>query len=145
MNLSTFKETLSTVTHPIFIWSDGQPIPAHYHITEIWLIYKRYIDCWGELRNEMKISLQLRYANDIDHRMTSEKLLKIIDIYTDQISQEDLEIEVEYQAETIGKYWLERDNGTYILTPTQTDCLAKDACGIPQNTTQKSCCSGRCC
>lgn len=144
MKLSTFQQTLQTITHPIFVWSDGSKIPSHYHITEIWLIYKRYIDCWGELRNEMKISMQLRYADDLDHRLTSEKLLKIIDIYTDQISAQDLDIEVEYQADTIGKYWLTRDDGIYTLTPTQTDCLAKDACGIPQKQ-QKSCCGVGCC
>jgi len=88
--------------------------------------------------------MQLRYANDLNHRLTSEKLLKIIDIYTDKISEEDLDIEIEYQSDTIGKYWLTRVDGIYKLIPTQTDCLAKDACGIPQKE-QKNCCGGGCC
>jgi hypothetical protein len=45
---------------------------------------------------------------------------------------ENHEIEVEYQGDTIGKYGLEFKNGVFILISTQTDCLAKDKCGIPQ-------------
>jgi hypothetical protein len=42
------------------------------------------------------------------------------------------EVEVEYQTTTIGTYGLEFDGKAFILTNTQTDCLAKDACGVPQ-------------
>jgi hypothetical protein len=60
----------------------------------------------------------------------------------------ELEVEVEYQSETIGKYGLEFDGINFLLTPTQTDCLAKDKCGIPAEQedaeevgTEASCCS----
>jgi hypothetical protein len=45
---------------------------------------------------------------------------------------EDLEIEVEYQAQTIGKYALDFDGKDFILRSKQTACLAEDSCGIPQ-------------
>ena len=44
----------------------------------------------------------------------------------------DLEIEVEYQGATIGKYGLDFDGTHFLLINTQTDCLAKDNCGIPE-------------
>ena len=75
----------------------------------------------------------------------SEKILKIA----------DLEIEVEYQADTIGKFGLDFDGKNFLLTNKQTDCLAKDSCGIPaektkvklSNLNDEPCCSpdGNCC
>jgi 5-hydroxyisourate hydrolase-like protein (transthyretin family) len=44
---------------------------------------------------------------------------------------EDLEIEVEYQAETIGKYDLGFNGTDFVLKNKQTACLAQDSCGIP--------------
>jgi len=68
---------------------------------------------------------------------------------------EDLEIEVEYQAETIGKYDLEFNGKNFVLVSKQTACLATDSCGIPQEklkvnlaevSTQNSCTpGGGCC
>ena len=43
----------------------------------------------------------------------------------------DLEVEVEYQSETIGKYGLDFNGKEFVLTTKQTACLASDACGIP--------------
>jgi hypothetical protein len=43
----------------------------------------------------------------------------------------DLEVEVEYQSDTIGKYGLDFDGNRFILTSKVTACLASDACGIP--------------
>lgn len=43
---------------------------------------------------------------------------------------EDLEIEVEYQSVTIGKYDLGFDGTNFILLAKQTACLAKEACGV---------------
>ena len=65
---------------------------------------------------------------------------------------EDLEIEVEYQFGTIGKYDLGFDGHNFILLTKQTDCLAKENCGVPEQKLQLSdlqnpCCSpdGNCC
>jgi hypothetical protein len=45
--------------------------------------------------------------------------------------QHDLEVEVEYQSETISRYGLDFRDGKFIFTSKFTDCLAKDNCGIP--------------
>ena len=39
---------------------------------------------------------------------------------------------MEYQGETIGKFGLDFDGTNFVLTNKQTDCLAKDNCGIPE-------------
>ena len=44
---------------------------------------------------------------------------------------EDLEVEVEYQAGTIGKFGLEIKDGNFLLTNKQTACLALENCGLP--------------
>ena len=49
-----------------------------------------------------------------------------------EIGLENLEIEIEYQSETIGKYGLEFEGGRFLLQATQTDCLAKEKCGVPE-------------
>ena len=59
------------------------------------------------------------------------KLLQIIEIYERKINSEDLDIEVEYQAETIGKYSLSIEGCDFVFVPKFTDCLASDSCGIP--------------
>lgn len=50
---------------------------------------------------------------------------------------EDLEVIIEYQSATIGLYSLNADGVNFLLTSTQTDCLAQDACGIPVKTKLK--------
>ena len=60
---------------------------------------------------------------------------------------EDLKIEVEYQGETIGKFGLDFDGVNFLLTTKQTDCLARESCGIPEFESETSSCEpgGTCC
>jgi hypothetical protein len=44
---------------------------------------------------------------------------------------QDLEVEVEYQGDTIGKFDIDFDGTNFLLLNKTTDCLAKDKCGIP--------------
>ncbi|MEX1002168.1 MAG: DUF6428 family protein [Crocinitomicaceae bacterium] len=131
MKLSEIKSLLPQIDHVRFQLPDGSYVPEHFHITEVGLIEKNFIDCGGTVRKEAVINFQLWQAEDYDHRLAPEKLLNIIELSEKIIGLGDLEIEVEYQQETIGKYGLNYENGIFLLTPTQTDCLAKDKCGIP--------------
>ena len=58
-------------------------------------------------------------------------MLDIIALSEKVLGMEDLEIEVEYQAETIGKYELAFNGKNFVLHNKQTNCLAQDSCGIP--------------
>ena len=131
MKLSDIKNILSTADAVHFELQNGIPVPEHFHVTEIGVVTKHFIDCGGTLRNEKVANFQLWDANDFDHRLKPQKLLNIIKLSEEKLGMEDLEIEVEYQSETIGKYDLDFDGKTFVLVSKQTACLASDSCGIP--------------
>lgn len=137
MKLSEFKAALSQMKELNFVQTNGQSIPVHFHITEAAFNTKHFIDCGGVERTEKNISFQLWTANDFEHRLVPTKLLQIIEIYERKINGEDLDVEVEYQAETIGKYGLSIEEGHFVFVPKFTDCLAQDSCGIPQDKLKK--------
>ena len=73
--------------------------------------------------------------------------MKIIQIGEEKIGLPDLNIEVEYQNTTIGKYSLQLGEFGFILANSQTACLALDSCGIPNAKVKKqlvSLASGAC-
>ncbi len=131
MKLSEVKENLKTLNEVNFELPNGTIIPNHFHITEIGLISKNFIDCGGVIRKEDVINFQLWEAGDYDHRLAPQKFLKIIEISEKAFNLPDLEIEVEYQQNTIGKYGLDFNGKSFVLTPKLTACLAQDSCGIP--------------
>lgn len=131
MKLSEIKIHLKHLKTIAFQLPDGSLVPENFHVTEVGKISKHFIDCGGTVRKEEVINFQLWNANDYDHRLHPEKLMNIIELSEKILGLEDLEIEVEYQAETIGKFGLDFDGKNFQLTTTQTDCLAKENCGIP--------------
>ena len=131
MKLSQIKNTLKDLEEIQFKLENGETVPDHFHVTEVGKISKHYIDCGGTIRKEEVVSFQLWTDKDTDHRLKAAKLLNIIALSEKLIGIEDLEVEVEYQADTIGKYGIDFDGSQFILTTKQTDCLAKDNCGIP--------------
>jgi hypothetical protein len=132
MKLSEIKNQLNNLTTVNFVLEDGTKVPDHFHVTEVGAITKHFIDCGGTVRNEKVANFQLWNANDTDHRLKPQKLLNIIALSEKVLGLEDLEVEVEYQSDTIGKYGLTFNGEDFILTNKQTDCLASDSCGIPQ-------------
>ena len=132
MKLSQIKTHLETLTALRFLLPDGKFVPEHFHITEVGKVSKQFIDCGGTLRSEEVINFQLWNADDHTHRLAPKKLKEIIALSEKHLDLKDLEIEVEFQQDTIGKYGLDFDGVHFILTSKQTDCLAKDSCGIPE-------------
>ncbi len=153
MKLSAFKNQLSQLTSLSFQLPNGDLVPAHFHVTEVGKITKHFIDCGGVERKEEVVNFQLWKSDDYDHRLHPEKLMSIVELSQTKLYIGDLEIEVEYQGDTIGKYGLEFQNNTFVLTSTLTACLAEDACGIPaqkpkiriSNASQNSCAPGSGC
>ncbi|MFT6746654.1 MAG: hypothetical protein ACJAZ2_000998 [Glaciecola sp.] len=140
MKLSEFKKSLSKTAQLLIKLPDGTLVPSHFHVTEIGLINKTFIDCGGVLRQEQKVNFQLWEANDYDHRLHPEKLTNIITLSQDKLNLPDVEIEVEYQGNTIQKFGIKTNDGGFTLTNLKTDCLAKDNCGVPadkESTKQK--------
>jgi hypothetical protein len=156
MKLSEFKTHLNKVNQVNFVQPNGTAVPKHFHITEAGLVTKHFVDCGGTVRTEKVINFQLWTSHDTDHRLEPNKVLKIISLSENLFGNEDLDIEVEYQTETVGKYGLDFNGESFLLTVKQTDCLAKDNCGVPKEKqklqlaeieTSKSCCTpgGGCC
>lgn len=131
MKLSEIKKHLSSAEAVNFELQNGTQVPEHFHVTEVGVVTKHFIDCGGTVRSEKVANFQLWDANDYEHRLKPQKLLHIIALSEKVLGMEDLEIEVEYQSETIGKYNLEFDSKSFILTSKQTACLAQDSCGVP--------------
>lgn len=132
MKLSEIKDKLVQLEKIAFQLPNGELVPSHFHVTEIGKVTKHFIDCGGTVRNEKVVNFQLWNADDYNHRLHPEKLLHIIELSERVLGIDDLEIEVEYQADTIGKFGLGFDGTNFLLTRRQTDCLAKDKCGIPE-------------
>ncbi|HET8885115.1 MAG TPA: DUF6428 family protein [Salinimicrobium sp.] len=131
MKLSEVKSILRGLKTIGFQLPNAELVPSHFHVTEIGKISKHFIDCGGTVRNEEVINFQLWNANDYNHRLHPEKLVDIIELSEKILNLEDLEIEVEYQGQTIEKFGMDFNGKNFLLTSKNTDCLAKDNCGVP--------------
>ena len=132
MLLSAFKQTLRALDTLKFQLPNGQFVPAHFHITEVGNVTRNYIDCGGVQRQENKLNLQLWVASDSDHRLKPNNILNILQLAEKQLGYSNMEVEVEYQQSTIGRYELAFDGAAFQLINTQTACLAPDQCGTTQ-------------
>ena len=146
MTLKEFKERLikqtNIVGNLLFKLKDDTLIPPYFHITEMGLKNKHFVDCGGTVRTEVNISYQIWTADDFDHRLTPQKLLELIIKNEGLFNQPDLQVEMEYQTTTLGSYKLSIDPSnelTYILLPKQTNCLAPDKCLTPKTNNQPQC------
>lgn len=157
MKLSEIKNHLATAETVNFKLPSGASVPENFHVTEVGLVTRHFIDCGGTVRLEKLVNFQLFTADDFDHRLKPQKLANIIALSETKLGIGDLEIEVEYQSDTIGKYGLDFNGKDFVLVAKQTACLASDACGIPaakqtvqltelKTTTENSCTpGGGCC
>lgn len=135
MKISEMKQYLDGLEAVNFKLPDGAYLPSHFHVTEVGLVTKHFIDCGGVERMETVANFQLWEAGDYDHRLAPQKFLHILNLSKKILGIEDLDIEVEYQQNTIGKFGLKFDGKDFLLTPKQTACLAQDACGIQNKPT----------
>jgi len=145
MKISEIKKILSTAETVVFETQNGSFVPEHFHVTEIGIVNKHFIDCGGTVRKDTVANFQLWDATDFEHRLKPAKLLNIISLSEKVLGMEDLEIEVEYQSGTIGKYNLDFNGKNFILISTQTACLAKEACGATQENNSIATSSNSCC
>jgi len=132
MTLSEIKNDLKNLEGVNFLLPDGKYVPENFHVTEVGMVTKHFIDCGGTERFEKAANFQLWDAQDYDHRLKPGKLMKIIELSQTKLGLEDLEIEVEYQSDTIGKYGLDFNGKDFLLIPKTTACLASEVCGIPE-------------
>jgi len=135
MTVSTLRAALAAAGRlPItVIWPDGEPIEAHFHVTEVGRVQRDFVDCGGKVRQVVTCLLQSWVGDDVDHRITSDKLLKAF-VHAEPILRgEDLPVEFEYDACNVVQLKVlsalaEPDRLVIRIGKKQTDCLAKELC-----------------
>jgi hypothetical protein len=133
MKLSELKSILRSQpsAYPRFHLPDGDQIPAHFHITEVGHVTKRFIDCGGVLHDRIdSCLLQTWLGNDVDHRLNAGTFAKILDLGAKVLPHDDLEVEVEYDCCVVAQYPIVSASvaGEFVelqLGEKKTDCLAK--------------------
>jgi hypothetical protein len=129
---------------------DGDPVPAHFHITEVGHVVKRFIDCGGDTHHDETCLLQAWVADDLDHRFTAGKFAKVLAMFEKLSADDTLPVEVEYEDCSISQYPVlsaGAANGELVLTlgEKHTDCLAKEACGLTPAAQNGGCAPGSGC
>ena len=121
---------------PRFILPDGDPIPAHFHITEVGHVARQFIDCGGTVHDMTNTCLLQTYvASDVNHRLDATTFAKILDLGARVLPSGDLEVEVEYDCCVTAQYPIRSAHVSakhldLQLEARHTDCLAKEECGI---------------
>lgn len=128
------------------IWPDGEPIEAHFHVTEVGRVQRDFVDCGGTVRRVVSCLLQTWVGNDTDHRITGGKLLKAFAHAEPILRGEDLPVELEYDACNVVQLKVISATaaaGRLVLrlAKKQTDCLAKElCCPASSSTVAATCC-----
>lgn len=137
MNLNELTQALSeNADKALEIQFDsGNKVAAHFHVTEIGKVTKDFVDCGGIRRTTVSCVMQTLVAEDVDHRLKSDKLAMILEKSSVLELDGELPVEFEIQTDTIGVYELTAAklvDATIRLTvaPKHTACLAPDSCGL---------------
>jgi len=137
MNVTEFYNLLAA--HPgekmHFMLPDKSFVPAHFHITEVGRVQKDFIDCGGTVRSATTCLVQVWVAHDVDHRLETTKLAKIMEIAQPLLGSDQLPVEIEYEGEAISQYPLGGAESTpagllFYLGSKHTACLAPEKCGV---------------
>lgn len=142
----------------LLVLPDGGIIPAHFHITEVGHVLKRFVDCGGTRRTLETCLLQTWVHDDVDHRLTAGKLAAIFTHTQDVLPHHELPVEIEHEDGVVAQFPVEsallhEGSLAFRLGVKHTDCLARGIClpgeckppapAAPAAGT--SCCGSGCC
>ncbi len=138
MNLSQFTDLLRTHPDKPFhlVLPGANAVPVSFHITEIGLVTKKFIDCGGKVHTVQTCQLQAWLGTDTDHRLLAGKMAGALNQAAAKgvlPAGEDMEVEFEYEDQTISQYpvadYTVTDEAVVLaLAAKHTDCLAKESC-----------------
>ncbi len=150
MKLRELKSLLRAypAAEPRFTLPSGEQIPAHFHLTEVGHVAKKFVDCGGTFRISEACVLQTYVADDFDHRLAAGRFADILDLGQSILPGDDLDVEVEWDCCVISQYPISSvetsgDRLEFQLGDKHTDCLAKAKCGCgPESETEtaSACC-----
>ena len=124
----------------------GDSVPEHFHVTEVGKVQKDFVDCGGTVRQLKYCVLQVWTAHDVEHRLDSTKLCKILKMSWSIFPYAgDLPVLIEYGENVAAQYVLNEVQTTstgllFVLEGKKTDCLAPDKCGIVSCKAGSGCC-----
>lgn len=116
---------------PRFVLPDGDPIPAHAHVTEVGHVVKTFIDCGGVRGKNETVLLQTHVGADVDHRLKSDRFAKILRLGEQVLPHDQIEVEVEYDCCVVAQYPVTAvkpagEHIDLILGQRRTQCLAQE-------------------
>ena len=112
---------------------DGGRVPAHFHITEVGHVTRRFVDCGGIRRVHETCLLQTWVHDDVEHRLPAGKLAGIFDKAGDVLGKLDLPLEFEVELGTAARFGVGGASIVdgkleFALSAQHTDCLARGVC-----------------
>lgn len=130
-----FIDSLSKIPQsPIeFYLPSGNQIPAYFHLTDVGSVFRHFIDCGSQVRNEYYVQIQIWLGKDIEHRLNGETILKILshsDIVLDKLPDlKSADVIIEYKEELTSQYPIAHIEQTdqvikIYLKSSETQCLA---------------------
>ncbi len=138
MKVSDLKTILAQHSEALvrFVLPNEALIPAHAHVTEAARVEKRFVDCGGSYREESLCRLQTWVADDLHHRLSAGKLVRILQKAEPVLHLDNLELDVEYEVGFISQFPVKsvEVTGNEIvlrLSERHTACLAQDQCCPP--------------
>ena len=145
MKLSDLRTVLEKHpgTLPRFVLPDGDQIPPHAHVTEVGHVVKNFIDCGGVTGRSESVLLQTHVGQDTDHRITTDRFAKILELGQRVLPHDQLEVEVEYDCCVVAQYPITevKPAGAHldvILGKRRTQCLAAER---RKTSTADACCA----
>jgi hypothetical protein len=128
-------------TFPRFFLPSGEQIPAHAHVTEVGHVMKNFIDCGGVIGKNETVVLQTHVGSDTDHRLTSGRLAKILQLGERVLPHDQLEVAVEYDCCVVSQYPVNEtkrdcEHLDVFLGKSRTQCLARE-----RQTSPDACCA----
>lgn len=136
MKLRELKSLLRAhpAAQPRFTLPSGEQIPAHFHLTEVGHVTKKFVDCGGTFRTNEACVLQTHVADDFEHRLVAGRFADILDLGQPILPGDELEVELEWDCCVISQYPITAaevsdDRIEFQLGDKHTDCLAKEKCG----------------
>ncbi len=138
MKLSELKSLLTEHADRFFRirLPDGGAVPVSFHVTEVGLMHKTFIDCGGTLRETTTCQLQIWVGEDYEHRIETGKMASILGKAKSILPDDSVPVEIEYEDRVISQYTISGhevldDSVVLILANKHTECLAPELCGLP--------------
>ena len=112
---------------------NGNQVPAHFHLTDVGSVFRHFIDCGAQVRNEYYVQIQLWHGTDTDHRLNADTVLKILShsgVVLDKLPDlQSADVILEYKDDVPSQYPIARIEQTdqvvkIHLQASETQCLA---------------------